>query len=124
MALFFREFLRRVFLRDHIVLWPLLAAVILQILNWGFLIWRGLPLQNQETIPLHYNIYFGVDLLGPWYGIFLPAGFGFLALVINTVLVILIYEKQRLLAYFFAASTALLELILLAASFFTILLNF
>lgn len=124
MKLFSREFLRRVFLRDRIVLYSLLVALLLQAFTWGFLIWRVLPLQDQALMPLHYNIYFGIDLLGPWFGVFLPAGFGLAACMVNTLFIIFMYERQRLLAHFFAICTALIELILLVASFFMMLLHF
>lgn len=118
-----KEFFRRVYLRDRMVLIPIIVAVVLQLLTWGFLLWQGLALRGEANIPLHYNIYFGVDLIGPWYGIFFPAGFGFLALLINIVFIGIAYEWQRLLSYLFSLGTVLVELILLVASVFIILLN-
>lgn len=123
MAKISKEFLKRVFTRDRIVSISAIVAVILHFITWILLIWRGLPLANRGFLPLHYNIYFGVDLIGPWYELFIPVLFGLGALIINFFLITLIYERRRLFAHFFSLGTVLLELIILTASFFMILLN-
>lgn len=123
MVSFSKEYVRRVFLRDRLILYPLCGAVVVHILMWGLLLWRGLPLRTQTLVPLHYTIYFGIDLVGPWYGIFTGAVLGLIVLVVNIIMIFTIYERYRLFAYFFAIGTTLLELMLLVGSIFTILLN-
>jgi hypothetical protein len=123
MALFSREFLRRVFYRDRLIFVSLAVAFGLQVVLWALLLWRAAPLAGAAHLPLHYNIYFGVDLLGPGYGLFFPAGFGLLVLLLNVVFIGITYEWQRLLAHVFAFVTAFLELILLTGSLFIMLLN-
>lgn len=120
---FSKEFLRRVFIRDRLIFVSGIAALILDFITWGSLLWRGLPLRARGFLPLHYNIYFGVDLVGPWYGIFAGAAFGFIALVVNALVIGMIYERDRLMSHLFAVGTVFIELILLLASIFIILLN-
>ena len=72
--------------------------------------------QNQtEFIPLHYNIYFGIDLYGPWYRILLMPLTGTGVFFINLVLSIIIYKQAKPMAYVLMVVTVLLELLLLWA---------
>src|SRR3989338_8212428 len=65
----------------------LALASILLVLGAAFLpAWQGGPQGvGSETLslPLHYNIYFGVDQFGPWQWLFLPAAIGFGILLVN-----------------------------------------
>ncbi len=118
-----REFLRRVFLRDRAISLPLSVAVLLQLITWGLLLWRGLPLRGATAIPLHYSIYFGIDLVGPWYGLYYLPAIGLAAFVVNTVLLVAGYERHRMSSYLLAGGTAFFSLTMLAASITTLLLN-
>ena len=119
-----REYLKRVFLRDRLVLIPLVIAACFVVLNWALMLWRGLPLRQESIIPLHYTIYFGIDLIGPWYLIFLPALVGFLFLILNAIIIAVNYERRRPFSYLFALGTTFIELVLLVGSAFSILINF
>lgn len=123
MSLFRKQYLARVFWRDKQVFSAGVAALFLNLVAWAMLVIGGLPLRGQALVPLHYTIYFGVDLVGPWHEIFIPALFGLLALLVNFSIILRIYETRRVLAYIYAWSAVFVELILLAASFFIILLN-
>lgn len=45
-----------------------------------------------SIVPLHYNIYFGVDYVGKWYWVYFLPGFGTVAFILNAVLA---YKERR-----------------------------
>ncbi|MBU1705553.1 hypothetical protein KKG19_02395, partial [Patescibacteria group bacterium] len=74
-------------LKHHkIYSWSTVISLVLVILTFALPAWRVLPLvQEQDFLPLHYNIYFGIDRFGPWYYIFVPAALGGTLLIINLI---------------------------------------
>ncbi len=100
-----------------------IAALTADLAAWSLISWAAWTRRAASSVPLHYNIYFGVDWIGPWYALASPAFFGFLVLAVNLVLILMIYEEERFLSYALAGGTVFLELIILAASFFVFLLN-
>ena len=90
-----------------------------------FLIWWQLfpEIQSQIFVPLHYNIHFGVDALGPWWRIFTIPMVGMGILLVNTSAAIFLWNREQALSYFFAATSVLSQIILFVALLFVILLN-
>lgn len=87
-------------------------------------IWRIVPLsENQPFLPLHYNIYFGVDRFGPWYQVFVVPVLGLLFLIINTYFQVLFYKREKFLIVLFAYTTVAIEFVLLVAMALVVLLN-
>lgn len=74
-------------------------------------------------VPLHYNIYFGVDQFGPWQYLFLPAAIGLGILLVNIGVQAAFSRTERMLAQFFAWTTLFLELVLCGATLLMVLLN-
>lgn len=99
-------------------------SVFLFVLTLALPIWRIVPIASEQNyIPLHYNIYFGVDKFGPWYSIFVLPILGFVFIVINIALQTHFALREKLLTRIFAASTVFLEMILFVAMVLIILLN-
>jgi hypothetical protein len=98
-------------------------CLLLNLVNWGFLYLKFPLVKGLSIIPLHYNIYFGIDLIGLPLRIFILPLFGFLVGLLNFVLSYIFYIKEKLLSYFFVISTILIEIFLIIASFFVILIN-
>ncbi len=88
-------------------------------------VWRLFPigLQNKLAIPLHYNIYSGIDLFGPWWYIFMIPVIGLAIFVLNLVLAIGIWRREQVLSYFYLGVSAGSQLILFMAMVFVVLLN-
>ncbi|MEK9130970.1 MAG: hypothetical protein AAB429_02545 [Patescibacteria group bacterium] len=87
-------------------------------------LWKIMPIGLQQgIISLHYNVYFGVDLLGRWFRIFDLPVFGLILLVANMFFARLLWSKERLLSFFFAVTALLLEIVLFAAMVLITLLN-
>ncbi len=88
--------------------------------------WQVAPqvVGNQALfVPLHYNVYFGVDQFGPWQGLFLPAAVGLGILLVNLGVQAAFQRTERMLAQFFAWTTLFLEAVLCAAALLMVLLN-
>ena len=95
----------------------LLACVLLPV-------WRILPISSDRPfIPLHYNVYMGVDEIGPWYDVFVLPGLGASLFFLNTVFQALLFKRERVLSIFFALATLATEAVLLAAMVMIVLLN-
>jgi hypothetical protein len=103
----------KLFLRDWWINIPLLIALGLQLFMWWYLLSHFHS--SADQIFLHYNIIFGVDLVGDWWRIFyLPAG-GLLALFVNYVFSWALYGTDRLLARFLSIWTAIATFFLVIA---------
>jgi len=77
----------------------------------------------EGSIPLHYNIYFGVDWYGAWWNIFFMPIIGAVILLVNTVITMIYGVKDAVLIHMLWVNTLLCEFILLIAIIFTTLLN-
>lgn len=78
---------------------------------------------DASFIPLHYNIYFGVDRFGPWYHLFIMPGIGLGLLFLNLGFQARYFQTEKILGTFFALSTLVAEIILLVGVVFAVLLN-
>jgi len=59
-------------------------SIIVNLAIWILLMFNVRP--TGDLIPLHYNIYFGINLIGEWYQIFVIPAFGVFVIVINGIL--------------------------------------
>lgn len=86
--------------------------------------WRIVPIaQSQPYLPLHYNIYFGIDRFGPWYFVFFPAVLGAALLFVNLGFEAVFFRREHVLSKFFAVATVCSEVVLFIAVVLIVLLN-
>ncbi len=86
--------------------------------------WKIVPLaETSPFIPLHYNVYLGVDRFGPWQAAFTLPAIGLGLLVVNLCFEAAFFRRERMLAHFFAIATLVSEIILLVAMVLLVLLN-
>ncbi|MFH0988363.1 MAG: hypothetical protein V1763_03245 [Parcubacteria group bacterium] len=78
---------------------------------------------DQSFIPLHYNIYFGVDLFGQWQRIFIMPGIGLAILIINAILALSLFNKKKMLAYLLTGIAGAIQIFVLIATVLVILIN-
>ncbi|MBU0597856.1 hypothetical protein KKF61_02565 [Patescibacteria group bacterium] len=78
---------------------------------------------QEDPIFLHYNIYFGVDLIGNWYLIFLMPAIGLACFFINLVFSYIIYKRSKIISYVILGITGYIELIIAIASLLIIRQN-
>lgn len=102
------------------------ASALLVLVSAFLPAWKVAPqVTSGQTLytPLHYNVYFGVDQFGPWYGLFFPAIIGLVILLVNLGVQAAFQRSERMLAQFFAWTTLFLEGVLCVATLLMVLLN-
>lgn len=97
------------------------VSLIINLLLWGALAYLFQP--QEEPIFLHYNIFFGIDLIGPWWKIFYIPLSGFIILLINTSLSAASFKEDRALSFTVMSATIFFELFLFLTSFLIVLIN-
>ncbi len=90
-------------------------GLILTIGNWLYLF--SLIGPQDRPIFLHYNIYFGVDLIGPWYHIFIMPAVSSLVYLLNILFSYILYVRNRWFSYTILGITVLIQGIIWFASF-------
>lgn len=100
-----------VFLRDRFNLFSFLLAFLLNILCWTLPYFQIKP--QVEPIILHYNIYFGVDLIGSWYRIFYLPAIALALLLVNLILGAIINKKDKVICRIFLGSGVAIQVLAL-----------
>lgn len=106
---------------DKFMLVSFILTLLLNIILWGFLFWRVRP--TEYPIYLHYNIYFGIDLIGAWYQIYIIPLSGLAVFLINFMISLIIYNKEKIISYFLMITALLSQLFLILSALFIIYLN-
>jgi hypothetical protein len=96
-------------------------SLLLKIASWVWLLWQIGP--QKDYIFLHYNILFGVDLIGPWQKILILPGIGLLVLVANTVLAWMLFNKNKFAAQILHAASVVCQVLLFIGSTILVFLN-
>jgi len=113
--------------RNKFIILVNVLALIINFGLWFFLYWqlKKIIQANPEftTIPLHYNVFFGIDQFGKWYFAFVLPLIGIIILIVNFVLAISIYSKKSLASYFLTIASFLVQLTLAVSSLFIIMIN-
>lgn len=78
---------------------------------------------DQSFIPLHYNIYLGIDAYGYWTNLYWLPGWGLIFWIINTILAFTVYNKKIIAGYYLALSQPLIQFFLGVATLLIILMN-
>ncbi len=111
----------RVFFRDWWVNIPFILVILVFLSQTWFVLSNLEP--TEDLYYLHYNVIFGVDLVGPWWRmLFLPVN-GLLIILVNYVISFLLYDKYKFLSYLVSFITVLLEVLLLLGTMLTIRMN-
>jgi len=113
--------LRSMFLQDRLLIFLLIASVAMNLaIYMALAVLIGRP---AEAVVLHYNVYFGINLIDNWPRLYVLPGVGTFVWLVNTSLAVALYRGQRLLAYQLIVTTAVLEVCLAAAGAMIIFVN-
>ncbi|MDR3559743.1 MAG: hypothetical protein P4L62_03755 [Candidatus Pacebacteria bacterium] len=122
--LFFKtRFAGNDFFLNHIVLWLLLFGIITNAADWTIL----LVFMNRldADVILHYNVYFGVDMLGNWKLAFMMPAVGLVLFLVNAFLADYFYRnKERIASYILLLAALMVQLSLIVASAAVIMINY
>lgn len=104
------------------------VSLVLSILLLGLIVFllvgRLLPLiGGREFIALHYNVYVGVDRVGPWSRVLFVPIIGLVAGTVNVLSACWWWKRERTLALFFLVGTLVIELTMAVASLLIVLVN-
>lgn len=120
------KFFEHPFREDLWVKINLIASIIINVTLWGALyskLHSFSYVSESGQIALHYNIYFGIDSIGPWYKVFILPTLGLFIIIFNNLLGYAFYLQEKILSYFLIFSQTILQIILFIAGIFIILLN-
>lgn len=92
----------------------LATSVLINLAIWLILFFKITP--QESSIILHYNIYFGIDLIDQWYRIYFIPSLGLLFITLNLVIGQAIYKREKLAAYFLSSTSLFAQVLLTIAS--------
>jgi len=109
------------YLENRFVLVSLCIAIFLNIVLW-IVVFSKFGL-SRDTIPLHFNVVYGIDLVGNSMRLYqLPAA-GLLVFCVNLFLGKILFGFNKLFAYFLVVAAVAVQLLLFAAIFPLVALN-
>jgi len=119
-----RPFFNQGFFGNNIVRCILLALAVLDIANWitlAIFINSG----RSYSIILHYNVYFGVDLVGEWWQSYLAPATATVLTLLNVFLAWRFYEKkERIASYVLLLASIMIQLSSAIAVASVVLINY
>jgi len=99
-------------------------SLLMNLALWIFLYFKFYPLKDAgELLPLHYNIYFGIDFVGKWYKIFVMPLLGVFFIVVNFILADIIYLRDKIVSYFLLGAGAFIQILFGLAAYMIIVIN-
>lgn len=99
----------RSFYGNTLVRFSLLAAAVLQFAGFALLAFFVRP--QQSIVIVHYNVYFGVDLIGDWGQVFIVPFVSLAFVCVNTVLAQWFHaQKERVASYALLLASVLIGL--------------
>lgn len=118
-----RFFFRQEFFKSKVILWLIALSLAANIICWAGLWVLIKPVDG--SIILHYNVYFGVDMMGNWGLVFIMPSVGLLLFFINFSLSLYFYrQKERIASYILLLTSLMIQLSLLVASASIIIINY
>lgn len=110
----------RLFTRDRWVRLTFLAAIALGVAA-GVAVLAWFP--RGESVALHYNVRFGIDLVGEWYRLLRLPAVSLALAAVNAVVALFVWRRDRVLAYLLGAGTVVVAIVTTTATLLTIYLN-
>lgn len=119
----FKSFFSQEFFASGLVHWVFIGSFILNAVNWGLIAFFIRPVDF--PIILHYNVYFGVDVIGDWWQIYYLPIIGLVILAANTLLGYLFYQqKERIVAHLLMLATFIVQIAILVAVACLLMINY
>jgi hypothetical protein len=110
--------------KEVLYIWSFILSLLLLFSTIGLLVWKIVPLAASKSfLPLHYNVYFGVDRFGPWYYVFMVPVIGLFIFFLNLFFETKYFKTEKILGRFFAVFSILFQFVLLVATILIVLVN-
>lgn len=107
--------------RNRFLSMAVLLGVLFNIMTWLLLAYHTNVFPG--TMPLHYNIYYGIDSYGPWFYIFIMPVVGLVVLISNILLSLFVLRQEKALSYLLVGSAGFIQLIILISAFTVVAIN-
>ena len=75
---------------------------------------------SSRLFILHYTIPFGVDLVGPWYNLYIIPVIGASVFFVNLIIAYFVYQQQRMVGLFITVTSPIIQAILFSALYLVI----
>jgi hypothetical protein len=99
-------------------------SLVINLIIWLSLYYHFFPLQHfGESVPLRFNIYFGINLIGKWYEVFVMPIIGLFFIAINFILADVIYLRDKIVSYFLLGTSVFTQILLGLAAYMIVLIN-
>jgi hypothetical protein len=119
----FRSFFAQEFFHSALIQWVSIGSLFLNAINWGLIAFFIRPVDF--PIILHYNVYFGVDLIGPWWQVYFLPLTGLLILTVNAIVGYKFYGiKERTATHLLMLATFIAQVALTIAVASLIVINY
>jgi hypothetical protein len=113
--------------KDRLLLATTIGALVLNVGLWLFLYFELKAILAVEPdklmMPIHYNVFFGIDLYQSWYMAYMFPGIGLGIWLINLILSWILYSKKNLASQFLGVTSFLAQLSLGVTGLLAISLN-
>lgn len=97
------------------------SSLLLNISLWILLYLRIKP--SQYPIPLHFNVYFGIDVIDKWQNIFVMPALGLLFTFINFIIGGMTFKHERIISYLLNSISLFLQILLILGAMSSILIQ-
>lgn len=105
-----REYIHALWIQDRWVVFLFVAAIVCNVIAYGLCLWQLTP--TDDSMVLHYSVYFGIDLVGPWYQIYSLPLIGTFLWLLNGTLLVPLHRRDALFGYAIAGTTLVCDLLL------------
>lgn len=118
-----KRFFSEDFFHSSVVQWALIGALLLNGATWAAAAFFIRPVDF--PIVLHYNVYFGVDLIGDWWQVYSFPTVGLIILGLNMSLGLFFYRrKERIISHILLLGACLAQVFVAIAMASVILINY
>jgi hypothetical protein len=116
-------FLSQDFFRSALVQWVTIGALMLNLADWGTIAFFIRPVDF--PIILHYNVYFGVDVIGAWWQVYFLPLVGVIIFSVNVILGYFFYQqKERIAAHLLMLATFIVQIGITVAVACLLIINY
>jgi hypothetical protein len=118
----FRLFFAKEFFRNPIIQWLFIAATFLNLVSWALI--TIFIRAGEDPIWLHYNVYFGVDVIGDWWQAYVLPAMGLFFFIVNFTLAYHFFNtKERIAAHLLFLASILIQISIIIAEVPVIIIN-
>jgi len=109
------------YFKDKIIRWSLGFSIVFNLLVWVLFYFR-IPIQV-EPIALRYNIYVGINLIGPWHHVFWFPLAGLIIIIFNFILAKKLFKSEKILAHFLTLTALICQILLSVHGVLIVMMN-